>query len=151
MLVSSAVSHGQVVGVVVERMHVQAVLFGSSGELSQQVCDVLLLVDGEVILGGAEEDDAALTDGDGQIAQLFISVWGVKHRLQACGGIFAADDGCGVNVFEVADGVSLLQGLTEELFGCVAVEVRAHRDTNKKVIEYELLCILNCGSISCQY
>jgi len=103
VLISGSIRHGNIVGIVVQRMNVQSMILGPSSQLAQQVCDLLLLGDGQVVLGSAEEDDTALADGDGQVANLVFGVGRVKNLLQFGRWVFAADDGSDIDVFEVVD------------------------------------------------
>ena len=71
VLIGLTVRHRQIVGVIIQRMNVQAIFFRTTGELSKNVGDVLLLINRQVVLRLAEEDDASFADRYGQVAQLF--------------------------------------------------------------------------------
>lgn len=72
--VGRSISHGQIVRVVIQRMNVQPVLCRSSSQLAQHICDMLLLVDREIILRGAKEDDASFTNCNSEVAKLLLCV-----------------------------------------------------------------------------
>lgn len=109
ILIGGAIRHGDIVWVIVQRVDVQPVVLGTSGQFSQQVRDVLLFGDGQVVLRGPEEDDAAFTDGDGQVANLILRVGGVENVLEFGRRVLATDDGSHVDVLEVVDRPRVLE------------------------------------------
>jgi hypothetical protein len=90
------------------------ILSRTPGKLAKQIGDVLLLIDSKVVLGGTEEYNAALADGDCQVTQLFISIWRIQHILEFCARVFAADNGGDVDIFKMVNRCALLQGLSLE-------------------------------------
>ena len=69
---------------------------------------MFLLVDAEVVLRCAKEDDTSFADGDGKVTELIRSVRGVEHRFQRCCRILAADDGSDIGILEVSNAVAFL-------------------------------------------
>ena len=84
----------------------QTVLCWSTSQLAEEIGDVFLLVDAEVVLGCAKEDNTSFADGDGKVTELIRSVRGVEHGFQGCCRILAADDGSDIEILEVSNAVT---------------------------------------------
>ena len=67
---------------------------------------MFLLVDTEVVLRCAKEDDTSFADGDGKVTELIRSIRGVEHGFEGCCRILAADDGSDVEILEVSNAVT---------------------------------------------
>ena len=68
ILISLPIRHGNIIRIIVKRMDMQSILLGSSCQTAQEVSDVFLFLDAQVVLTSAEEDNASLADGDGEIS-----------------------------------------------------------------------------------
>ena len=69
---------------------------------------MFLLVDAEVVLRCAKEDDTSFADGDGKVTELIRSVRGVEHGFQGCCRILAADDGSDIGILQVSNAIAFL-------------------------------------------
>ena len=69
---------------------------------------MFLLVDAEVVLRCAKEDDTSFADGDGKVTELVRSVRGVEHGFEGYCWILAADDGSDIGILQVSYAVTLL-------------------------------------------
>lgn len=81
ILIRGSISHWDVIRIIEKWMNGQAMIFGSCGQAAQQLGDLLLIIDGKIILWCPEEDDTSFADGDGQVADLVFKIGRIKHLL----------------------------------------------------------------------
>lgn len=80
-------------------MDVQTILLRPTGQLSQQIGNMLLLLDAEVVLGSSKKDDASFTDGDGQVSELVVLIGSVEYVFDLCSWVLSADYRSDIEVF----------------------------------------------------
>lgn len=98
-------------------MDVESVFLRSPRQLPKKLCDMLLLIDTQIVLPCSEEADASLAYGDGKVLELFVPVGSVVDLFELGICILTPNDRCDIHIFEVVDGATFLERLSPELIG----------------------------------